>query len=150
MTREQHTHELIDQYLSGELMGQDLDKFKIRLKDDPEFLAQVQLQKAIIQNIELHRNAELKAMLAEKIKRKGFIIPFGTRPLAVAATLLALLAFGLVIKTMLPTNQGDSITQESKEVRDKDQPEPVQEDRNQLAESEEEQGTSGDSLYPST
>ncbi|MBO6515167.1 MAG: hypothetical protein JJ975_01275 [Bacteroidia bacterium] len=107
MTEEQHIHELIDQYLRGELFGQELDKFKIRLKDDEAFLQQVQLQKAIIQSIEANRNAELKEMLKKRTQRSSFFIPFGKRPLAIAATLLSLLAFGLVLKTMLPSNMSE-------------------------------------------
>lgn len=129
MSREQHIHELIDQYLNGELVGQDLDKFKIRLKDDPEFLAQVQIQKAIIQGIEKERNAELKAMLAERTKKSGFIIPFGTRSLSIAATILSLLAFGLIIKTLLPVGNEDSISsQEPTSKQEISKPAPVPDD----------------------
>jgi len=102
MTKEQHTHEWIDQYLNGDLAGQDLDKFKIRLKDDADFLRQVQVQKAIIQSIEFNRNAELKALLTSATSKRKFIIPFAKRPLAIAATLLSIMAFGLVLKTVLP------------------------------------------------
>ena len=116
MSNEQHIHELIDQYLMGELIGQELDKFKIRLKDDPAFLREVQIQKAIIQGIEAQRKADLKAMLAEKTRKTGFIIPFGTRPLAIAATLLSILAFGLVLKTVLPAPGGEVATSDKIEV----------------------------------
>ena len=108
MDKQQHIHELIDQYLTGELMGQELDKFKIRLKEDPAFLQQVQVQKAIISSIETSRKAELKAMLvASKSKKRGLIIPFGNKSLAIAASILSLLAFGLIIKTMLPNGIGE-------------------------------------------
>lgn len=108
MDKQQHIHELIDQYLSGELIGQELDKFKIRLKEDPAFEQEVQVQKAIIHSIEAHRRAEIKAMLvASKAKKRGLIIPFGNRSLAVAASILSLLAFGLIIKTMLPNGIGE-------------------------------------------
>lgn len=116
MDTQQHTHELIDLYLTGKLFGQELDKFKIRLKDDPEFLKEVQLQKAIIQSIEDSRHAELKAMLTERTQKRGFVIPFGTRPLAIAATLLSLLAFGLVLKTILPMNSGEMALEEKQEI----------------------------------
>lgn len=105
MEKEQHIHELIDQYLQGTLVGQELDKFKIKLKDDPTFEKQVQLQKAIIEEIEKSRNAELKLLLQGKLKKKkkAVIIPFERKTLAVAASVLSVLALGLVIKTMLPT-----------------------------------------------
>ncbi len=120
MDKQQHIHELIDQYLNGELMGQELDKFKIRLKEDPAFLQQVQVQKAIISSIEAHRQAELKAMLvASKAKKRGLIIPFGNRSLAVAASILSLLAFGLIIKTMLPNGIGE-LTQKDEPVKTKE------------------------------
>ncbi|MFT5480726.1 MAG: hypothetical protein ACI9NN_001694, partial [Bacteroidia bacterium] len=94
-------------YLLGKLAGQDLDKFKIRLKDDPAFLQQVQVQKAIISSVETARKNQLKALLvASRQKKKGLIIHFKNRSLAVAASVLSLLAFGLIIKTMLP--YGDS------------------------------------------
>ncbi len=114
MDKQQHIHELIDQYLNGELIGQELDKFKIRLKDDPAFLNQVQVQKAIIKSVETARRNELKAMLVDAKKpKKGFIIPFGNRSLAVAASILSLLAFGLIIKTMLPQG-GEELSQADK------------------------------------
>lgn len=114
MDKQQHIHELIDQYLMGELVGQELDKFKIRLKDDPAFLNQVQIQKAIINRVEIARRDELKAILVDATKpKKGFIIPFGNRSLAVAASILSLLAFGLIIKTMLPQG-GEELSQADK------------------------------------
>ena len=110
MSVDQHTYELIDQYLKGELVGQDLDRFKIRLKDDAEFLAQVQLQKAIIEAIEDRRAAEIKSVLQKaRTKTKPYVIPIRTRYLAVAASLLSLLAFGLIIKTLLPQQQPEFV-----------------------------------------
>jgi hypothetical protein len=108
MTDEQHIHELIDQYLMGELVGQDLDKFKIRLKDDPEFLKQVQLQKAIIQSLELNRQAELKAMLKERTSKSRGIIPLNGRLLAVAASVISLVALGLVLKYVIGFGPNES------------------------------------------
>ncbi|MCB9261011.1 MAG: hypothetical protein H6607_01375 [Flavobacteriales bacterium] len=104
-TNEQETFELIDQYLRGELIGQELDKFKIQLKDDPDFLYQVQVQKAIIKNIEKSRHAELKAMLGTQAKKKGLVIPFNRKSLTMAASFLAIIAIGLSIKIMLPTQE---------------------------------------------
>jgi hypothetical protein len=116
MDKQQHIHELIDQYLMGELIGQELDKFKIRLKDDPAFLLQVQLQKAIINSVEIERKAQLKALLIKgKSKKKRFIIPLGNRSLAVAASILSLLAFGLIIKTMLPNGFNDMAENKTQE-----------------------------------
>ena len=108
MDNQQHIHEWIDQYLNGELVGQELDKFKIRLKDDPDFLRQVQVQKAIIQEIEAQRSAELKAMLAARTKRSsGLIIPFGRKPMAIAAIILSVLALGLLLKINMPFSPND-------------------------------------------
>ena len=99
----------------GELIGQELDKFKIRLKDDPAFLQQVQIQKAIINSVDAARKAQLKALLAaSKNKKKGLIIPFGNRSLALAASILSLLAFGLIIKTLMPFGDQDLSQSEKK------------------------------------
>lgn len=140
MDKQQHIHELIDQYLNGELMGQELDKFKIRLKEDPAFLQQVQVQKAIISSIEASRRAELKALLvASKAKKRGLIIPFGNKSMAVAASILSLLAFGLIIKTMLPNGLQELSSNEKPEVKQE-----VITDTNQIADDtdqEEDQST---------
>ena len=122
MDNRQHIHEWIDQYLNGELVGQELDKFKIRLKDDPDFLRQVQVQKAIIQEIEAQRGVELKAMLAARTKRSsGLIIPFGRRPMAIAAIILSVLALGLLLKINMPFSPND-LAENTEEA-----PPPVQE-----------------------
>ena len=54
---------LIDRYLKGELSGLTLDEFKSRLKFDPDFAAEVETQKAIIEGIKLARKEELLALL---------------------------------------------------------------------------------------
>jgi hypothetical protein len=133
MDKQQHIHELIDQYLMGELVGQELDKFRIRLKDDPAFLEQVQIQKAIINSIELGRKAELKSLLqASKAKKRALILPFGNRSLAIAASILSLLAFGLIIKTVMPDGFGDlaknetpTEVEEVKQNTNQEEPKPV-------------------------
>ncbi len=121
MTDEQHIHELIDQYLMGELVGQDLDKFKIRLKDDPAFLKQVQLQKAIIQSIEASRHADLKAMLQERTSKSRGIIPLNGRLLAIAATVVSLVALGFVLRYVI------GFGPENSELSTEDKPPAVQE-----------------------
>ncbi|NUM31320.1 MAG: hypothetical protein HUU47_03230 [Bacteroidetes bacterium] len=54
---------LIDRYLKGELSGLALDEFKSKLKNDKEFFAEVETQKAIIEGIKLARKEELYALL---------------------------------------------------------------------------------------
>lgn len=54
---------LIDRYLKGELTGLTLDEFKSRLKSEPDFAAEVETQKAIIEGIKLARKEELLDLL---------------------------------------------------------------------------------------
>ncbi len=134
MSNEQHIHELIDQYLSGELIGQELDKFKIRLKDDASFLKQVQIQKAIIQSIEVSREAELRALLTKSSapKKRGFVIPFQKRTLSIAAAILVFIAVGVLIKSQFPNgfnnlaeNKPSKTEKQKPEFKPKEQEKPV-------------------------
>ncbi|MCB0735250.1 MAG: hypothetical protein H6608_05400 [Flavobacteriales bacterium] len=104
MNQDQHTYELIDLYLRGELIGEDLDLFKIKLREDEGFLRQVQLQKAIIQHVQQAREADLRTIFDKKKKRRGAIIPFNRRVLSVAAVILSITAFGMILKMFLPAD----------------------------------------------
>ncbi|MBI1306690.1 MAG: hypothetical protein GC181_08760 [Bacteroidetes bacterium] len=103
MNEERHIHETIDLYLRGELIGEDLDLFKIKLREDSSFALQVQLQKAIIEEIQVVREAELRKIFAKKnSNRKGLIIPFNRKVLSVAAVILSITAIAMVLKMYLP------------------------------------------------
>lgn len=103
MKEEQHIHELIDQYLRGELIGEELDLFRIRLRENKKFLRQVQVQKALIVEIGRMREAQLKSIFTkEKKKKRVFIIPFNRRIMSVAAVLLSITALAMVLKMYLP------------------------------------------------
>lgn len=104
MKEEQDIHELIDQYLRGELLGEELDLIKIRLREDKKFLRQVQIQQAIIEEIGKMRDMQLRSIFSkEKKKKRGFIIPFNRRVLSVAAIVLSITALSMVLKTFLPS-----------------------------------------------
>jgi hypothetical protein len=103
---EQNIHELIDQYLRGELLGEELDLIKIRLREDKKFLQQVQIQQAIIEEIGKMRDMQLRSIFTEEKKKKRvFIIPFNRRVLSVAAIVLSITALSMVLKMFLPSIQ---------------------------------------------
>ncbi len=133
MKEEQHIHELIDQYLRGELIGEELDLFRIRLREDKKFLRQVQVQKAMIEEIGKVRETQLRSIFKkEKKKKRAFIIPFNRRVLSVAAVLLGITALAMVLKIYLPTNDLASEDQDITEKVEEDltlaaDEEPIQE-----------------------
>lgn len=55
--------ELIEQYVSGKLSGEKLAEFERKLKTDAALNSEVNLQRAIIEQIQKVRASELKAML---------------------------------------------------------------------------------------
>lgn len=64
--------ELIDQYLTGKLEGQDKEAFENKLTSDPDFKSEVDLQAQILEGIKQARATELKAMLNK--------VPVGSAP----------------------------------------------------------------------
>lgn len=103
MNLDQQTYELIDLYLKGELIGEEMDLFRIRLREDEAFLRQVQLQKAIVDSIEIERNRELKEIFKAK-KKKGIVV-FNRRVMAMAAIVLSIVALAIIFKMYLPFNE---------------------------------------------
>jgi len=68
MAKEYLYQDLIDQYFKGKLVGEALDKFKLKLKVDPEFARKVELQLLLIEEIKESRRKELKSFLTENAR----------------------------------------------------------------------------------
>jgi hypothetical protein len=75
MTSDIERKYLIDRYLKGELSGLALDEFKNRLKIDPEFNAEVESQRAIIEGIKMARREHLLAILKGEIQPDSIAVP---------------------------------------------------------------------------
>jgi hypothetical protein len=54
---------LIDRYLKGELSGPSLDEFRTKMRLDPDFVKEIESQRAIIEGIKLARRQHLIALL---------------------------------------------------------------------------------------
>ena len=54
---------LIDRYLKGELTGPALDEFRTKMRLEPDFVKEIESQKAIIEGIKLARRQHLIALL---------------------------------------------------------------------------------------
>lgn len=67
----QDQQKLIDQFLQNELQGQALDEFTKKIKSDPNFAEEVELQRVVTEGIEYQGNKELRHRLKgihEKVK----------------------------------------------------------------------------------
>lgn len=67
--------DLIDEYLTNRLNGQDKELFENQLESDPALKSEVELQKTILQGIKAARSQELKTMLS-KVPVGGSTIHF--------------------------------------------------------------------------
>ena len=65
MANEYILQDWIDRYIKGELVGEALDKFKNRLRDDPDFAKNVELQQMLVAELQAQRKDELKAFISE-------------------------------------------------------------------------------------
>lgn len=114
MNDEQKYH-LINQYLNGELVGRALDNFKALLKDS-KFKEEVDLQAQIIKQIEVEREAELKAYIAEHSKVNYFQNTWGNRwTLASAAIFIIFVSAFFIMKYYSPETNSRTIVLESPE-----------------------------------
>jgi hypothetical protein len=108
MVDEKKYHRIND-YLSGELQGTALDKFRIDLKNSTELQEAVALQEAIIGAINQHREAELRAFISKKNKAKStsgtkvIVLQKGVKLALASAAAVALLVAGYF--TIAPYNQ---------------------------------------------
>lgn len=106
MSVDQKTYELIDAYLKNQLKVEDADKVKYRIRTEPEFAEQVELQKAIIAEIEIAREKELRALLTEKGKVTYISNTWGsTWVRASAAIIIGFVALFFIIKYYMPEEQ---------------------------------------------
>ena len=88
MSIDQKTYELINSYLSGELIGRKLDSFKVRLKKEEDLRNKVELQQAIIDGIKEVRTQELKDFINKNIaKEKKIQSPVFRTGLSIAASI---------------------------------------------------------------
>lgn len=89
-------HHLFDRYFKGELQGQELDKFMIQLKTDPEFAKQFKYFEAIVSGIKESRKAVLKEKLAAIPSKQLKTIPIKTWLLPAAALVVLGLTWAIV------------------------------------------------------
>jgi len=103
VSKDQKTYELIDSYLKGELKVEEADKVKYRLRNDEEFALQVELQAALIKELKVSREQELRTLLKEQ-GNVNYISNMWSTPWlrASAAVFLGFLALFIVIKYFMP------------------------------------------------
>lgn len=104
----------IEQYLNGELKGNELDAFKRRLETDAEFAQEVEMHKALIVGIEEARRDELRAFIKQNAKvRSGLAINTRWISAVAAMAVFAIGAFWFL--------NNDVFTKKQNEVADKRQ-----------------------------
>lgn len=115
------TYHLINDYLSGELKGSKLDKFKADLKTNPELQKEVEMQSEIIAAINANREAEIRALLSASKKSSLKVIPIGKNlklAMATAASIALLVVAFFTLSPYLENNQATTV----KETADKSKP----------------------------
>jgi hypothetical protein len=97
MNLTEDTYHLINKFLANKLQGRALDKFKARMRDEPEFDTLVKQQKEIINVLEANREQELKSVIKNGLKTGAIPMFSGRARLALvtaaAVTLLAVVLF---------------------------------------------------------
>jgi len=107
------TYHLIDDYLSGKLVGRKLDSFKAELKASEKLQEQVAIQQAIIETLEESRKAELKEYLAANVSKGGIsYIPNLASALGAAAMISMLVAAYFIIDFVVD-KRTDNIVKEN-------------------------------------
>lgn len=103
----EETYHQINEYLSGELKGRSLDKFKAELKENSTLQEAVASQKLIIESIEIAREKELKTFLSKAVNKKGIIAIHPKLRIALAsAAVIALLAVAIIsLEPLLQQNK---------------------------------------------
>jgi len=100
---DQKTYELIDAYLRDELKVEDADKVKYRIRTEPDFAEQVELQRAIISEIEIARKKELRTLLTDQGKVNYISNSWSTTWIrASAAIIIGFVALFFIIKYYMP------------------------------------------------
>lgn len=103
-----HT-EWIEQYLSGELQGEDLEQFNRRLHNDTAFRQEVALQRSIVSQAQLAGREEMHQQLKSLHRRLGFTEEKKRKQpfyYAIAAAIFLLLAATIIFYLYLPPTGG--------------------------------------------
>lgn len=140
MSVNEETYHVINDYLSGELKGRALDKFKAELKTDTQLQEALSSQRSIIEAIEYTREKELKAFLSNELsKKKTISLNPKWRIAVVSAAAVALLAVAIFSITPLLQKKNANTAQEAKQNTTSEATESMTEDNaeeNQIADLE--------------
>lgn len=119
MSVNEETYHIINDYLSGELKGRALDKFKAELKENSELQEAVATQRSIIEAIEAARDKELKAFISKEInKRKTIALNPKWRIALASAAAIALLAVAVYsIAPLLQKDQNNTAQEREQKIR---------------------------------
>jgi hypothetical protein len=80
--------ELIDDYLTNRLSGEDKVAFETQISSDPSLNADLELQKQLIESVKNARAAELKSMLSQVQIPAGNSASFSTSTMRMAASII--------------------------------------------------------------
>ena len=117
MSVNEETYHTINSYLSGDLQGRALDKFKIDLKNDATLQEAIATQRSIVKAIETAREKELKSFITSEVsKNKANTLHPKVRVALASAAAIAILA--VAIFTLAPMEQkgNTSSTQEEQKI----------------------------------
>ncbi len=104
MSVNEETYHTINSYLSGDLQGRALDKFKIDLKNDASLREDLATQRSIIKAVETARQKELKSFITSEVnKKKANTLHPKMRVALASAAVITLLA--IAIFTLAPISQ---------------------------------------------
>lgn len=120
-------YEILQKYLRKELHGLELEKFEKQLQLNPELMAEVDLQRDIVEAIQLKGAADLKNFLRRETSRKKvWALSFQTLKYAAAAVvIIGLVGIGYIFlvqnsknnaaETLVKKDKVDNVTQEKTE-----------------------------------
>ncbi len=96
MPDKENKYELIEKYLNGELTGSELASFEESLLTDPNLQEEVALHKGLHDFISNEAEMKLRSQLAvaDRESRKGKVISFNMKFLAVAASIIVIFFTG--------------------------------------------------------
>lgn len=116
---EEQLYEQIDAYLSGELQGRALDKFKADLKVDPQLQKTVDLQIEIVKALKSERETELKAYISKETSKSTFVItPRMKTVLSTAAAILLLAVVSILLLPYLKNSTDSTATENTNSIKD--------------------------------
>jgi hypothetical protein len=108
MTPEEKYH-WIDQYLNGDLQGEELDVFRIKMKNDSDLAYDVHVQELIRKQLTEERRVELKQLLSEHAKVEYYGNIWDKKWLYASAAIMVVFvaAFFIIEYFVKPTQQPD-------------------------------------------